>query len=242
MIPPASKFVFRKEHALKIDVLRYIGAVTREVQSREHEGRPARVVVATCAYDTTITDVWDAITNAERIPRWFLPISGDLRLGGRYQLHGNASGQVTGCEPPRSLALTWEFGGQVSWVHVQLTELSDGGTRLQLGQIGGSLVVAEHAHARPHSSRGNQHHFLASPSLLRDLFHQLLHLAEVGLLLPVSQHTGTELHHNAGNVFEQFATHSSLVAKGGASVEYAHSWSPSFSLFSQREHNLKVGL
>src|SRR5437879_5876620 len=135
MIPPASKFVFRKEHALKIDVLRYIGAVTREVQSREHEGRPARVVVATCAYDTTITDVWDAITNAERIPRWFLPISGDLRLGGRYQLHGNASGQVTGCEPPRSLALTWEFGGQVSWVHVQLTELSDGGTRLRLEHI-----------------------------------------------------------------------------------------------------------
>ena len=120
---------------MKIDVLRYIGAVTREVQSRDHEGRPARVVVATCAYDTTITDVWDAITNAERISRWFLPISGDLRLGGRYQLHGNASGQVTGCEPPRSLALTWEFGGQVSWVHVQLTELSDGGTRLQLEHI-----------------------------------------------------------------------------------------------------------
>jgi uncharacterized protein YndB with AHSA1/START domain len=135
MIPPASELVFLKEHALKIDVLRYIGAVTREVQSRDHEGRPARVVVATCAYDTTITDVWDAITNAERIPRWFLPISGDLRLGGRYQLHGNASGQVIGCEPPRSLAVTWEFGGQVSWVHVQLTELSDGGTGLQLEHI-----------------------------------------------------------------------------------------------------------
>ena len=50
-------------------------------------------------------------------------------------MHGNASGQVTGCEPPRSLALTWEFGGQVSWVHVQLMELSDGGTRLQLEHI-----------------------------------------------------------------------------------------------------------
>src|SRR5882724_8555264 len=29
---------------------------------------------------------WDAMTNAERIPRWFLPISADLRLSGRYQL------------------------------------------------------------------------------------------------------------------------------------------------------------
>jgi uncharacterized protein YndB with AHSA1/START domain len=118
---------------VKIDVLRYIGAVTtREVQSRDHDGRPARVVVATCAYDTTIDDVWDAITSPERIPRWFLPISGDLRLGGRYQLQGNAGGQITGCEPPRSLAVTWEFGGQVSWVRVRLTELPDGGTRLRL--------------------------------------------------------------------------------------------------------------
>lgn len=117
------------------DVLRYIGAVTREIRSRDYEGRSARVLVATCAYDTKIDDVWDAITNAERIPRWFLPISGDLRLGGRYQLKGNAGGQITGCEPPRSLKLTWEMGGQVSWVNIGLTELSDGGTRLQLEHI-----------------------------------------------------------------------------------------------------------
>lgn len=120
---------------MEIDVLRYIGAVTREIRSREQDGRPARVLVATCAYDTTIADTWDAITNPERIPRWFLPISGDLRLGGRYQLHGNAGGQITGCQPPRRLALTWEMGGQVSWVNVSLTELSDGGTRLQLEHI-----------------------------------------------------------------------------------------------------------
>ncbi len=85
--------------------------------------------------------MWDAITNPERIPRWFLPISGDLRLGGRYQLHGNASGQITACEPPRSLAVTWEFGDQASWVQVRLTELSDGGTRLQLEHI---LLPDEH--------------------------------------------------------------------------------------------------
>jgi uncharacterized protein YndB with AHSA1/START domain len=120
---------------VEIDVLRYIGAVTREVESRDHDGRPARVVVATCAYDTTSSDLWDAITNADRIPRWFLPISGELHLGGRYQLQGNAGGQITSCEPPRSLTVTWEFGGQVSWVHIRLTELSDGGTRLRLEHI-----------------------------------------------------------------------------------------------------------
>ena len=117
------------------DVVRYIGAVTREVQTREFQGRPARVVVASCAYDTPIDDVWDAITSAERIPRWFLPVSGDLRLGGRYQLQGNAGGKITACEPPRTLDLTWEFGGQTSWVNVRLSELSDGGTRLKLEHI-----------------------------------------------------------------------------------------------------------
>ena len=44
--------------------------------------------------------MWDAVTSAERIPRWFLPISGDLRLGGRYQLEGNAGGEVLECAPP----------------------------------------------------------------------------------------------------------------------------------------------
>jgi uncharacterized protein YndB with AHSA1/START domain len=118
-----------------IDVLRYIGAVTREVHTREHQGRPARVIVAACAYDTGIPDLWDAIANPERIPRWFLPVSGDLRLGGRYQLQGNAGGEILKCDPPRTLSLTWEFGGQISWVNVQLSEMSDGGTRLRLEHI-----------------------------------------------------------------------------------------------------------
>src|ERR1700730_11920499 len=94
-----------EEAAMKFDVFRQIGVVFREVGSREHEGRLARVVAAARSYDTTVEDLWDAITNAERIPRWFLPVSGDLRLGGRYQLQGNAGGEVTRCEPPRLLAV-----------------------------------------------------------------------------------------------------------------------------------------
>ena len=51
------------------DITRSIGAVTREVSSRAHDGRQARVVVASRTYDTAVEDVWDAITNAERIPK-----------------------------------------------------------------------------------------------------------------------------------------------------------------------------
>jgi uncharacterized protein YndB with AHSA1/START domain len=117
---------------MKIDIAAMLGAVVREVASRQHEGRMARVVVATRTYDTGMGDLWDALTNAERIPRWFLPISGDLRLGGRYQLKGNAGGTITACEPPRQLGLTWEFGGEVSWVTVKLADDPKGGTRLEL--------------------------------------------------------------------------------------------------------------
>jgi uncharacterized protein YndB with AHSA1/START domain len=113
-------------------LLRYIGAVTREVLNRDHDGKPARVVVATCAYDSGIADVWDAVTSPERVERWFLPLTGDLRVGGRYQLQGNAGGEITACEPPHAFDITWEFGGQISWVNVRLSELSDGGTRLRL--------------------------------------------------------------------------------------------------------------
>lgn len=115
-----------------MDALRFLGAVTREVRSVEKDGHPARVVAAACSYDTTIHDLWDCITNPERLPRWFLPVSGDLRLGGRYQLQGHAGGEITLCGPPRVLTLTWECGGQTSWVRVELTELSDGGTQLRL--------------------------------------------------------------------------------------------------------------
>ena len=99
---------------MKTDIVRQIGAVVREVGSREHEGRPARVVIATRSYDTTVEDAWDALTSAERIPRWFLPVTGDLRLGGRYQLQGNAGGTITRCEAPRLLAVTWEMAGSPS--------------------------------------------------------------------------------------------------------------------------------
>ena len=53
-------------------------------------------------------------------PRWFLPISGDLRPGGRFAFEGNASGTISRCEPPRRIDATWEAGGQTSWVELRL--------------------------------------------------------------------------------------------------------------------------
>lgn len=120
---------------MSTDVTAQLGLITRAVLAREHQGRPARVVQASRTYDTTPEDLWEAITTAERIPRWFLPVTGELRLGGRYQLEGNAGGQVTRCEPPRVLALTWEYGAEVSWVEVELSPDPAGGTKLALEHV-----------------------------------------------------------------------------------------------------------
>jgi uncharacterized protein YndB with AHSA1/START domain len=116
---------------MHIDVAATLGALTREVRFAERDGQAVAVVVASRHYETTVEDLWDALTNAERIPRWFLPVSGDLKLGGRFQIEGNAGGAITGCEPPRRLSLTWEFGGKTSWVDVALAP-EHGGARLTL--------------------------------------------------------------------------------------------------------------
>ena len=114
-----------------VDVNRVIGAEFRKVEEREREGQRVHVVVAERTYNTDPDELWDAITNKARIPRWFAPVEGDLRLGGRYQVQGNASGTITRCDPPEAFDLTWEFGGGISWVSVRLAPEGDG-TRLTL--------------------------------------------------------------------------------------------------------------
>jgi uncharacterized protein YndB with AHSA1/START domain len=121
----------------------YLGAEFRQYLEREHDGQPARVIVATRTYATERSDLWDALTSAERIPRWFLPVEGDLRLGGRYQLRGNAGGTITRCDPPEALDLTWEFGGGTSWVTVRLAP-AGAATRLTLEHIVAASAVDEH--------------------------------------------------------------------------------------------------
>lgn len=115
-----------------LDVPSLIGAVSREVESTERDGRPAVVVRARRVYDSTPDDVWDAITSPERLPRWFLPLEGDLRVGGRYQLKGNAGGVIERCEPHALLAVTWENMGDVSWLEVRLSPVEGGKTLLLL--------------------------------------------------------------------------------------------------------------
>jgi hypothetical protein len=55
------------------DVNRLIGAVTRQLFTRDKDGSRARVLVATRTYDATRDDVWDG-HNPARIGLWFLEV------------------------------------------------------------------------------------------------------------------------------------------------------------------------
>ena len=118
-----------------MDAVHEISSVDRHVGSRTLAAGEARTLTVSRVYDTPLEDLWDACTNPERLPRWFLPVSGDLRLGGRYAFQGNASGTIERCEPPHSLAATWEYGGQTSWIELRLTPEGESGTRFALEHI-----------------------------------------------------------------------------------------------------------
>jgi uncharacterized protein YndB with AHSA1/START domain len=118
-----------------IDVQHQLNAVRRTVGRTTFEARAARVVSVSQTYDTDAADLWDACTNLDRIPRWFLPITGDLQVGGRFQLEGNASGEVLTCEPPRSFTTTWESMGATSWVEVTIAAAGENRATFTLDHI-----------------------------------------------------------------------------------------------------------
>ncbi|HKX14506.1 MAG TPA: SRPBCC family protein [Propionibacteriaceae bacterium] len=102
-----------------IDIAEQIGATSREVSRQHTESGETVAVTLQRRYLADPADVWEAITDPERVRRWFMPLTGDLREGGNFQLEGNASGDILKCEPPRHLMVT--FGGASSIVDVQLS-------------------------------------------------------------------------------------------------------------------------
>ena len=97
-----------------IDILEHINAVQREV-SRTGETATVRM---RRSYQAEPEELWDALTNPERMPRWFWPVTGDFKVGGSYQLQDNAGGEILECEPPKRFKVT--FGGPTSLLELRL--------------------------------------------------------------------------------------------------------------------------
>ncbi|MGP3919888.1 SRPBCC family protein [Nonomuraea sp. 10N515B] len=111
-----------------MDLLDEITRAHRELLDGER-----KVITVRRRYDAEVEDVWDACTNAERLSRWFLPVTGDLQLGGKYQFEGNAGGEILRCEPPRLLKVSWLFGDNPGFSEVEVhLSAEDDGTLFEL--------------------------------------------------------------------------------------------------------------
>ncbi|MFW3172153.1 SRPBCC family protein [Geodermatophilus sp. CPCC 206100] len=112
------------------DILEEVAAAARSVARRGTGDDEQVAVTVRRTYGAAVEDVWDAVTDPDRLGRWFAPVTGDLRDGGAFQVEGNVGGDIVRCERPHRLTLTW--GGPVSVVDVRLRADGDRATTLEL--------------------------------------------------------------------------------------------------------------
>jgi uncharacterized protein YndB with AHSA1/START domain len=94
-------------------------------------------------YGTDQADLWEALTEPERLARWFATVRGDLSEGGSFEIlfddedpDQRAAGSILECRPPDHLRISWLFGDEVySEVTADLAAEEDG-TRLVLEHSG----------------------------------------------------------------------------------------------------------
>ena len=127
-----------------MDYQNAFGAQVRQVDAKTRDHKPTRTVCASRVFPTNQSDLWDALTNIERISNWFAPVSGELFLGGQYQIEGNASGTITRCDKPLALDLTWELSSSMSWVSLRLET-----------QAAGTCLTLEHEMMRDEASEAH---------------------------------------------------------------------------------------
>ncbi|MEO8244900.1 MAG: SRPBCC family protein [bacterium] len=97
----------------------------------DRAGAETHVITLSRVYPQDQAKVWAAFASGERLSRWFLPVTGDLRVGGSFQFEGNAGGAIEACDKPDRIAVTWGMMGSFSWVEL-LFAPEGAGTRVTL--------------------------------------------------------------------------------------------------------------
>ncbi|MBA3842517.1 MAG: SRPBCC family protein [Actinobacteria bacterium] len=98
-------------------------------------------------FEVGIDDVWSALTERERLARWYGEVEGELRLGGRFRARVRASGwesdgRVEACEPRRRFLVKSKEPDEPSEDATEVTLSEDGdGTTLVVEQSGVSLEL-----------------------------------------------------------------------------------------------------
>jgi uncharacterized protein YndB with AHSA1/START domain len=114
-----------------IDIPAQIEVIDRKVsRTPRSDGGENVTVLARRRYAADPDDTWSALTDPARVARWFMPLSGDLRVGGNFQLEGNAGGEILECDRPNRFRVT--FGGETSILEIRLSPDGEGATMLEL--------------------------------------------------------------------------------------------------------------
>ncbi|WP_288026876.1 SRPBCC domain-containing protein [Arthrobacter sp.] len=92
------------------DILDTLAGITRLVKNTQLNHQDATSVVLQREVSSPAHEVWAACTEAKNIQQWFLPVTGDLSVGGHYALEGNASGEVLDCHTGRGFRVSWVMG------------------------------------------------------------------------------------------------------------------------------------
>lgn len=105
---------------MNVNLARHLGAVLRQTRSLQND---SRLVSVSRLYDTTPEDLWDALTNPERLRRWFQNVTGEQK---EFALEDGTKLSVTGCEPNRRATMKWgaaqlEFSLHREHSHTRLT-------------------------------------------------------------------------------------------------------------------------
>jgi uncharacterized protein YndB with AHSA1/START domain len=100
-------------------------------------------------YDTDIDDLWSALTDPDRLARWFATVEGDLRVRGQFQAcftsSREAPGRIDVCQAPDRLMVTIEPGSPDETVMEAVLTPEGEQTRLVIEERGLRLEdVAEH--------------------------------------------------------------------------------------------------
>jgi uncharacterized protein YndB with AHSA1/START domain len=91
-------------------------------------------------FDTTVEDLWSALTDPGRLAHWIAEVDGDLRLGGEFTAKFTSGWEgpcrVDICEPPRRLLVTMRPGHDESTVIEAELFATGGRTRLVVEERG----------------------------------------------------------------------------------------------------------
>jgi uncharacterized protein YndB with AHSA1/START domain len=83
----------------------------KAIEGTLHSADGMGIVRMKARYETDIDDLWSALTDPQRLARWYGKVEGDLRVGGEftafvYGSEWDGRGQIDVCDPPRRLRLT----------------------------------------------------------------------------------------------------------------------------------------